>query len=234
MQVVEYRNMKHIRYADAWELQEQLLKENVQKKLAAGRQAPPESVDTQHHLLFCEHNPVYTLGKSGSDTNLLLQEEGLKAKGIEFFRINRGGDITYHGPGQITGYPIFDLEKFKPDIHWYLRSLEEAAIKLLADYGLKGERSDGETGVWLDVGKPTARKLMAIGVRCSRWITMHGFAFNVNTNLDYFKYIIPCGIQDKAVTSLAAEVGEVLDFDVVKNQLLEKLAAEFKFSLREN
>lgn len=231
MQKVHYRDMKHIRYADAWELQEELLAENVQKKLAAGRGVDPFTVDTIHHLLFCEHNPVYTLGKSGSDTNLLLHEEGLKAKEIEFFRINRGGDITYHGPGQITGYPIFDLEKFKPDIHWYLRCLEEAAIKLLADYGLKGERSKGETGVWLDVGKPEARKLMAIGVRCSRWITMHGFAFNVNTNLDFFNYIIPCGIQDKTVTSLAAEVGHELDFDLVKQQLCEKLANEFGFEL---
>ena len=232
VQQVNYRDMKHIRYADAWDMQEQLLAENVQKKLAAGRDRDPLLVDTEHHLLFCEHNPVYTLGKSGADSNLLLNEEALSKKGIEFFRINRGGDITYHGPGQITGYPIFDLEKFKPDIHWYLRALEEAAIKLLADYGLRGERSPGETGVWLDVGKPTARKLMAIGVRCSRWVTMHGFAFNVNTDLNYFNHIIPCGITDKGVTSLSKEVGEVLDFEEVKKQLLTKLSEEFGFRIQ--
>lgn len=210
-------------------MQEALLKVNADIKLTSERDTPPHEVPTTHHLLFCEHNPVYTLGKSGSIKNLLLTEEGLEAKGIEYFKINRGGDITYHGPGQITGYPIFDLEKFKPDLHWYLRTMEDAVINLLADYGIESERSKGETGVWLDVGKPTARKICAIGVRCSRWITMHGFAFNVNTDLDYFKFIIPCGITDKAVTSLQAEVGYELEYDKVKEELKAHLAKAYNF-----
>lgn len=232
-QTVHFRDLSPIDYSEAWDLQESLLAENVQIKLDTGRGADPLTRQTQHHLLFCEHNPVYTLGKSGDDAHLLLQEEGLKEKGIQFFRINRGGDITYHGPGQITGYPIFDLEKFKPDIHWYLRALEEAAIHLLADYGLEGDRSPGETGVWLDVGTPHARKLMAIGVRCSRWVTMHGFAFNVNTDLNYFNHIIPCGIVGKGVTSLSQEVGRPLDINVIKKQLLDKLAEQFGFHVFE-
>jgi len=226
---VVFQDKGRIRYQEAWDLQEALLKANSDIKLAAERDMPPHEVPTTNHLLFCEHNPVYTLGKSGSIKNLLLNEEGLEAKGIEYFKINRGGDITYHGPGQITGYPIFDLEKFNPDLHWYLRTMEDAVINLLADYGIQGERSKGETGVWLDVGKPTARKICAIGVRCSRWITMHGFAFNVNTDLNYFKYIIPCGITDKTVTSLQAEVGYELDYELVKKQLKAHLAQAYDF-----
>ncbi len=230
MNTVRFQDLGSIAYKEAWDYQESLLKVNADLKLAARRAGTAETVDTQHHLLFCEHQPVYTLGKSGDLSNLLLDQKGLEANGISFYPTNRGGDITYHGPGQITGYPIFDLEKFKPDLHWYLRMIEESVIQLLADYGLEGDRSPGETGVWLDVGKPTARKMCAIGVRCSRWITMHGFAFNVNTDLNYFRYIIPCGIRDKAVTSLAAEVGEPLDFDLVKDQLKAKLAACFQYS----
>jgi lipoyl(octanoyl) transferase len=230
MNQVIFQDKGRIQYKEAWDLQEELLKENTSIKLAAGRDASPHEVPTKNYLLFCEHNPVYTLGKSGSIKNLLLNEEGLEAKGIEYFKINRGGDITYHGPGQITGYPIFDLEKFKPDLNWYLRTMEDAVINLLADYGLHGERSKGETGVWLDVGKPNARKICAIGVRCSRWVTMHGFAFNVNTDLNYFKYIIPCGITDKDVTSLQAEVGRELDYEVVKEELKVHLAKAYNYA----
>jgi lipoyl(octanoyl) transferase len=230
---VSFRDMGRIAYSEAWDLQEKLLKENVDLKLETyrdrGRDITPESIATQHHLLFCEHNPVYTIGKSGKKDHLLLNETGLAAKGIEFFTINRGGDITFHGPGQITGYPIFDLERFKPDIHWYLRTLEEAVIQLLTGYGLKGERSEGETGVWLDVGTPQARKICAIGVRCSRWITMHGFALNVSTDLDYFRHIIPCGIHDKAVTSLEQEIGQKPDFEGVKEELRGCLSGKFGF-----
>lgn len=229
MNTVRFQDLGSIAYKEAWDYQESLLKVNADLKLVARRAGTAETVDTQHHLLFCEHQPVYTLGKSGDLSNLLLDQKGLEANGISFYPTNRGGDITYHGPGQITGYPIFDLEKFKPDLHWYLRMIEESVIQLLADYGLEGDRSPGETGVWLDVGKPTARKMCAIGVRCSRWITMHGFAFNVNTDLNYFRYIIPCGIRDKAVTSLAAEVGEPLDFQLVKDQLKVKLAECFQY-----
>lgn len=226
---VTYRNMGVISYHEAWGLQESLLKKNVDLKLKAGREAEPASIPTKHYLLFCEHNPVFTLGKSGKLDHLLLDEAGLEAAGIEFFKINRGGDITYHGPGQITGYPIFDLEKFKPDINWYLRTMEEAVIRLLADYGLKGERSKGETGVWLDTHTSNPRKICAIGVRCSRWVTMHGFAFNVNTDLRYFNHIIPCGIQDKGVTSLEAEIGHSLDLELVKDQLRAHFAEQFGF-----
>jgi lipoyl(octanoyl) transferase len=234
MNTVAFRDMGRIAYQEAWDLQEKLLKENVDLKFSMPRGTDPREVPTVHHLLFCEHNPVYTLGKSGKMEHLLLNEEGLKAQGIEFFRINRGGDITYHGPGQITGYPIFDLEQFKPDIHWYLRTMEDAVINLIAEYGLEGERSEGETGVWLDVGKPSARKICAIGVRCSRWVTMHGFAFNVNTDLNYFRNIIPCGIQDKDVTSLQAEVGYELDFEQIKGKLKDHLAVAFGYQYQKS
>ncbi|MEM6261609.1 MAG: lipoyl(octanoyl) transferase LipB [Bacteroidota bacterium] len=226
---VTYAELSGISYRQAWDLQEALLTANVRKKKGSPRGANPHDLPTQHYLLFCEHSPVYTLGKSGSIDNLLLSEELLQARGIEFFRINRGGDITYHGPGQITGYPIFDLDKFHTDISWYLRGLEEAVIRLLATYGLVGDRSKGETGVWLDVGKPTARKICAIGVRASRWVTMHGFAFNVNTELQYFSNIIPCGITDKGVTSLAQELGHPLDMKEIRAQLKQHLAEEFNF-----
>ena len=224
---VRFLDLGQIAYQAAWDMQEALLQANVALKLQAGREADPLAIPTSHHLLFCEHEPVYTLGKSGKQDHLLLNQEGLAAQGITFYKTNRGGDITYHGPGQITGYPIFDLDKFKPDLHWYLRKLEESMIRLLAAYGLEAGRSQGETGVWLDVGRPTARKICAIGVRCSRWVTMHGFALNVNTDLRYFQHIIPCGIRDKGVTSLAAELGRSLDYEAVKEQLKAKLAEAF-------
>ncbi len=206
-------------YKESWDLQEVLLKQNVERKSTANRQpsTAEDLLPTINHLLFVEHPPVYTLGKSGHVENVLLNEEGLKQKGIEFFHINRGGDITFHGPQQLVGYPILDLDKFKTDLGWYLRSLEEVIILTMAEYGLKGERSKGETGVWLDtetMGRE--RKICAMGIKCSRWITMHGFALNVNTDLDYFNFIIPCGIQNKQVTSLQKELGREVDMNEVK------------------
>lgn len=180
---------------------------------------------TTNRLLFVEHSPVYTLGKSGDINHVLISGEDRQRKGIDFFKINRGGDITFHGPGQLVGYPIFDLEQFKTDLGWYLRSLEEVIILTMADYGLKGERSAGETGVWLEPDiKGKERKICAMGIRCSRWITMHGFAFNVNTDLDYFNYIVPCGIQNKQVTSLQKELG----FNVPFEELKHKVKANFE------
>jgi lipoyl(octanoyl) transferase len=181
-------------------------------------------------LLFVEHPHVYTLGKSGHLENLLANENLLNQINATFVKTNRGGDITYHGPEQLVGYPILDLDNFKPDIHWYMRSLEEVIIKTIADYGLKGERSKGETGVWLDVGKPFARKICAMGVKASRWITMHGFALNVNADLKYFEYIIPCGIKDKAVTSLERELDRKIPMEEVKEKV--KSAFEEVFEVK--
>lgn len=177
-----------------------------------------EQVVTKNYLLFCEHPHVYTLGKSGKPEHLLLSDEQLEKVGATYYKINRGGDITYHGPGQLVGYPILDLDHFFPDIHKYLRYLEEVFIKVMADYGLQGERSPGETGVWMDVGKPTARKILALGVKASRWVTMHGWAFNVNADLNYFRNIIPCGIDDKDVTSLEKELGRKVPMEEVKTK----------------
>ncbi|MCI4669728.1 MAG: lipoyl(octanoyl) transferase LipB [Bacteroidia bacterium] len=219
MQKILYSDLGKIDYEKAWDLQESLLRVNVGLKLAAGSKAKPKSIDTRHHLLFCEHNHVYTLGKSGHESNVLIDEESRKEKGIQYFKINRGGDITYHGPGQITGYPILDLEKFKTDIGWYLRSMEDVMINFLADYGLKGGRIEGATGVWLDVESDDPRKICAMGVRASRWVTMHGFAFNVNTDLSYFNHIVPCGIDDKGVSSLKHELGREVDMNEAKEGL---------------
>ncbi len=226
---VVFRDLGNMRYKDAWDYQENLLRENVQVKTALREQldAKGESpiildkeLVTRHYLLFVEHPLVYTLGKSGNIDNVLLSEENLNARGIDFFRTNRGGDITFHGPQQIVGYPILDLEKFYTDIGRYLRNIEEVIILTLAEYGLKGERSAGETGVWLDPdSKGRERKICAIGVRSSRWITMHGFALNVNTDLDYFNFIIPCGIQNKQVTSIAKELGREVDFEEAKEKV---------------
>lgn len=203
-------------YKAAWDLQEKLLHENV----AVKSDSNSNSADTTHYLLFTEHPPVYTLGKSGNKSNVLMSDEELAANNISFFHINRGGDITFHGPGQIVGYPILDLEKFYTDIGRYLRNIEEVIILTLADYGLKGDRSKGETGVWLDPDVPgKERKICAIGVRCSRWVTMHGFAFNVNTDLSYFNNIIPCGIANKQVTSLSKELGRKMDINEVKEKV---------------
>lgn len=225
-------------YKEAWDYQEKLLQENVKRKSAirsqmseAGSLQTTEiffsdirhltsGINTRHHLLFVEHPPVYTLGKSGKMANVLLSEENLKARGIEFFRTNRGGDITFHGPQQIVGYPILDLEKFYTDIGKYLRNIEEVIIQALAEYGIKASRSPGETGVWIEPDvKGKERKICAIGVRSSRWVTMHGFALNVNTNLDYFNFIIPCGIQQKQVTSIEKELGHRVDFEEAKLRL---------------
>ncbi len=186
------------------------------------------NVETSNYFLFVEHPHVYTLGKSGDINNLLLTKKELSEKGISYHKVDRGGDITYHGYGQIVGYPILDLENFFTDIHKYLRLLEETMILVLAEYGLKGERSDGETGVWLDVGTPFARKICALGVRSSRWVTMHGFALNVNTNLGYFDHIIPCGIRGKAVTSLEVELGEKIDIEKVKEKILRHFGTLFE------
>lgn len=215
-------------YKDTWDYQEEIFAKVVEQKKQK-RENP--DVETDNYFLFVEHPHVYTLGKSGDISNLLLSEKQLVDKGATFYKINRGGDITYHGPGQIVGYPILDLENFFTDIHKYLRLLEETIILVLADYGLKGVRSEGETGVWLDVGTPFARKICAMGVRASRWVTMHGFALNVNSDLGYFDNIIPCGIRGKGVTSLHVELGREIDEDEVREKILkhftELFGAEF-------
>lgn len=214
-------------YKDTWDYQEELFKGILETKTKNRRE--DANLETNNYFLFVEHPHVYTLGKSGDISNLLLDEAQLKAKGATFHKINRGGDITYHGPGQIVGYPILDLDNFFTDIHKYLRLLEEMIILTLTEYGLKAERSPGETGVWLDVGTPFARKICAMGVRASRWVTMHGFALNVNANLGYFDNIIPCGIRGKAVTSLNVELGKKeVDIDEVKEKLLKHFTALFE------
>lgn len=214
-------------YKQVWDYQEELFKGIVDLKSANRNLDNPKP--TPNYFLFVEHPHVYTLGKSGDMSNLLLNEEQLKAKGATFYKINRGGDITYHGPGQIVGYPILDLDNFFTDIHKYLRYLEESIILTLADYGIKSERSPGETGVWLDVGTPFARKICAMGVRASRWVTMHGFALNVNSDLGYFDNIIPCGIRGKAVTSMNVELGvEKVDETEVKQRILSHFRTLFE------
>ncbi|MEC3966529.1 lipoyl(octanoyl) transferase LipB [Flagellimonas halotolerans] len=214
-------------YKETWDYQETLFKDIMDTKIRNRRE--DGGLETPNHFLFVEHPHVYTLGKSGDINNLLVDEKVLEAKGATFYKINRGGDITYHGPGQVVGYPILDLDNFFTDIHKYLRFLEEMVILTLAEYGLKGERSEGETGVWLDVGTPFARKICAMGVRASRWVTMHGFALNVNTDLGYFDMMIPCGIKDKAVTSLNVELGQKeLDMEEVKEKLLKHFTDLFE------
>jgi len=224
-QVVSFRDLgRQPSYQQVWDYQEVLLKERVQQKVSG--------LVPGNELLFVEHAPVYTLGKNGKAEHVLLSEAERTSKGIEYFHINRGGDITFHGPGQIVGYPIFDLEQFKTDLGWYLRSLEEVIIQTLAVYGVKGERSPGETGVWIDPAiKGKERKICAMGIRCSRWITMHGFALNVNTDLDYFSNIVPCGIQDKQVTSLAKELGYAVAVEEVKQQLKQQFEQVFGITL---
>ncbi|MBE8725870.1 lipoyl(octanoyl) transferase LipB [Flavobacterium hungaricum] len=210
-------------YKETWDYQEELFKDIVDLKIKNRREEL--ELETPNYLLFVEHPHVYTLGKSGDFENLLLNEKQLEAKGASFYKINRGGDITYHGPGQIVGYPILDLENFFTDIHKYLRFLEESIILTLEEYGLKCGRSEGETGVWLDVGTPFARKICALGVRASRWVTMHGFALNVNVDLGYFDNIIPCGIRGKGVTSLNVELGvDKVDENEVKSKILKHLS----------
>ena len=235
MEKVVFKDLGRIAYQEAWDYQQRLQKELIDRKLTnRRRQAEGRLGEPQHHyLLFCEHPPVYTLGKSGSMENLLLNEEELEAGGFEFFKINRGGDITYHGPGQIVGYPLFDLDCFFTDVHRYVRLLEEAVIRTIAEYGLRGGREAGYTGVWLEAaGSEPKRKICAIGVHLSRWVTMHGFAFNVNSNLDHFKNIIPCGIDetDKSVTSMQKELGRELPLPEVKEKLKGHFAALFEFN----
>ena len=214
-------------YKETWDYQEQLFQETLDLKIRNRREEL--NLETPNHFLFVEHPHVYTLGKSGDISNLLVDEKVLAAKGATFYKINRGGDITYHGPGQIVGYPILDLDNFFTDIHKYLRFLEEMVILTLDEYGIKSERSPGETGVWLDVGTPFARKICAMGVRASRWVTMHGFALNVNADLGYFDLMIPCGIKGKAVTSLNVELGKKeVDMDEVKQKLLKHFLILFE------
>lgn len=203
---VIFQELGVLDYQSAWDYQEKLLKSNIDIKINNRQLQPEDTTETENHLLFVEHPHVYTLGKSGHEENMLANNDMLKEIDATYVKTNRGGDITYHGYGQIVGYPVLDLENFYTDIHRYMRELEEIIIRTIAEYGLKGERSPGETGVWLDVGKPYARKICAMGVKASRWVTIHGFALNVNTDLRYFEYIIPCGIKDKQVTSLKREL----------------------------
>ncbi len=234
MEQVKFKDLGLIDYQTAWDYQTELHKQVVDRKLE-NRQRKKDGQPTLsllHHLLFCEHPPVYTLGKSGSLDHLLLKEEELSDGGFTFYKINRGGDITYHGPGQIVGYPILDLDGFFNDVHKYVRYLEEAVIRTLADFGIEAGREEGYTGVWLpEMDTQPKRKICAIGVHLSRWVTMHGFAFNVNTQLQHFENIIPCGIQeeDKAVTSMAKELGRPMDLSLVKEKLRQHFAQLFGF-----
>lgn len=218
-------------YKDTWAYQETLFQSILDLKIKNRREET--NVQTPNYFVFVEHPHVYTLGKSGDMANMLLTEEQLKEKGATFYKINRGGDITYHGPGQIVGYPILDLENFFTDIHKYLRLLEETMILVLKDYGIEAGRSEGETGVWLGVGTPFARKICAMGVRASRWVTMHGFALNVNSDLGYFDHIIPCGIRGKAVTSLHVELGvNYVDEDEVRAKIIKYFAELFEAMIK--
>lgn len=231
---VYFHNIGLIDYQEAWDFQTQLFDQVVAEKVAnrSREKANEGKVPTPNHLIFCQHPHVYTLGKSGKMENLLLDEQGLTEKAATFYKINRGGDITYHGPGQLVGYPILDLDNFFTDIHKYLRFLEEAIILTLADYSILAGRIDGLTGVWLDhIEQKSPRKICAMGVKASRWVTMHGFAFNVNPNLAYFKNIIPCGIEDKAVTSMQAELGYELNLNEVAEKLKGHLADLFGMKL---
>lgn len=216
-------------YQQAWDRQETLFAETV--KLKTANRTHNTELPTPNYLVFTEHLHVYTLGNSGKPEHLLLDEKELEDKTASYYKINRGGDITYHGPGQIVGYPILDLDNFFTDIHLYLRTLEEAIILMLAEYRITGARYPGYTGVWLDADLKNARKICALGVRCSRWVTMHGFALNVNTNLDYFNNIVPCGINDKEVTSMERELGKKVDMEEVKQILLNKIAALFNMEI---
>ncbi|MBT8377163.1 MAG: lipoyl(octanoyl) transferase LipB, partial [Bacteroidia bacterium] len=229
---VEVQDLGNKDYKQTWAYQEQLFKNILDIKIKNRRE--DAGLNTPNYFLFVEHPHVYTLGKSGDISNLLVDEAQLKAKNATFYKVNRGGDITYHGPGQIVGYPILDLDNFFTDIHKYLRLLEEIIILTLAEYGLKAERSKGETGVWLDVGTPFARKICAMGVRASRWVTMHGFALNINADLGYFDLMIPCGIKGKAVTSLNVELGkDTIDEAEVKEKLLNHFTMLFEAELKQ-
>lgn len=240
-QVVEFKDLGGMDYKTAWDYQENLLQENLKvKALIQSPEFKEQSLvpaktyvpQTTNYLLFVEHPPVYTLGKSGKPEHILINDEEMKEKGIQFFHTNRGGDITFHGPEQIVGYPILDLEKFYTDIGRYLRELEEVIILTLAEYGIAAGRSAGETGVWIEaLHKGKERKICAMGVRCSRWVTMHGFALNVNTDLDYFDHIIPCGIQNKKVTSIKQELGREVNVEEVKEKLKKNFEAVFNVTI---
>lgn len=227
---VRFEDLGVMDYKECWDYQEQLFKQSIDQKIANRKMDEGEDkILPENHLLFVEHPHVFTLGKSGDEQHLLLNKEQLERKKATYYKINRGGDITYHGPQQIVGYPILDLDQFFTDIHKYLRYLEEAIIMTLAEYNIVAGRIDGLTGVWLDPDTPLmARKIAAMGVKCSRWVTMHGFAFNVNSDLDYFNQIIPCGINDKQVTSMEKELGETQNFDEVKSKLKGHLASLFE------
>ena len=226
---VIFEDLGLIDYKKCWNYQEEIFAKTIETKTKNRKENT--SVETKNTLIFCEHPHVYTLGKSGDENNLLVNEEYLKSRGASFYKINRGGDITYHGPGQIVGYPILDLENFFTDIHKYLRLLEEAVILTLKEFGLNAERSVGETGVWFDVETPKARKICALGVKTSRWVSMHGFAFNVNSDLSYFGNIVPCGIVDKQVTSLQKELDKEMDMEEVKNKLKNHISNLFEMEL---
>jgi lipoyl(octanoyl) transferase len=234
MQKVIFKDLGLIDYKVAWDLQEEYFHEIIERKMYNRSHPPEQHFPPKHYLLFCQHPHVYTLGKSGAEQHLLIDKKTLSAKNASFYKIDRGGDITYHGPGQLVGYPILDLDCFFTDIHKYLRFLEEAIIQLLADYGIDAGRAPGQTGVWIEPeDKMKARKIAAMGVRCSRWVTMHGFAFNVNTDLEYFNNIVPCGISDKAVTSLSKELNRPIDFTTVQEQLKKHLSTIFNMQLEQ-
>jgi lipoyl(octanoyl) transferase len=232
MQTVTFQDLGEIDFKQAWDLQESLLAETVRQKVENRTLESAQHFPPRHYLLFCEHPHVFTLGKSGAEAHLLADEQKLEEIGATYYKINRGGDITYHGPGQLVGYPIFDLDHFFNDIHKYLRLLEESIILTLAEYGIEAGRVPGLTGVWLDGNDPIkARKICAFGVRCSRWVTMHGFAFNINNDLSYFNKIVPCGITDKGVTSLSKELGREVDINEVKSKVLFHMQTLFEFEV---
>ena len=229
MKVIRYQDLGVKDYKSCWDYQEELFAESIRRKIA--RRNGDEAPLPENYLLFVEHPPVFTLGKSGDEKNLLRTSEELERDGFSYYKINRGGDITYHGPGQLVGYPILDLDQFFTDIHRYLRTLEEAMILMLADYGITAGRIDGLTGVWVGENTDNPRKIAALGVKCSRWVTMHGFALNVNSNLSHFDLIVPCGIDDKAVTSMEKELGEPVEMSDVKNKLRGLISKQFEAAL---
>ena len=228
MPEVIFKQLGLIDYKEAWDFQEELFQNTIQEKIQIRN--GEASITTKNYLLFCQHPHVFTLGKSGSIDNLLLNDSQLSDNNANFYKINRGGDITYHGPGQLVAYPIFDLDHFFSDIHKYLRYLEQAVIDTLAVYNIESSRVEGLTGVWIEGDTPRARKICALGVKSSRWVTMHGIGFNINSDLTYFSHIIPCGIDDKAVTSMQKELGFELDFEEVSQVLKEKLATQFEYT----
>jgi lipoyl(octanoyl) transferase len=227
MPEVIFKQLGLIDYKEAWDFQEEIFQNTIAEKIRI-RNGETDII-TKNYLLFCQHPHVFTLGKSGSEDNLLLNESGLADNNANFYKINRGGDITYHGPGQLVAYPIFDLDHFFSDIHKYLRFLEQAVIDTLLEYNIVSDRVEGLTGVWIEGDTPRARKICALGVKSSRWVTMHGIGFNINSDLSYFSHIIPCGIDDKAVTSMQKELGRELDFEEVSQVLKEKLALQFEY-----